>query len=325
MTRSGELRVPLWASPWWLLFLGLAVAEVVALGARIDRVPRDRDWVRAAQVVRAELQSSDAMTVAPAWADPLLRLYLGDRITPRVAGRVDLAPFERLWVLSIRGARSPEAPPRNPDFTQIVGQVMVQRYDFGPTPVVLDLVDVLPSARVHVTRQDQPVECPFRERTRGAARGGLGFGPVVPRERFVCDESKPWLWVGTTMLEDLSLSPRRCIWQHPQGREPVSVTFLDVPLGRTLVLHAGLDYHDERDGQGAPVTLRALVDGQEIGRLVHRDEDGWVRVELSTRLKSRASDAPRGVLTIEVTAPSAHHRSLCWSGSIRDTTRREAP
>ncbi len=324
-TLSGESRVPRWASAWWLLFLGLAVAEVVALLVRIERVPTDAEWTRAAQIVRESLESTDAVIAAPAWADPILRLQLGDRITAKLAGRVDLSPFERLWVLSIRGATAPEAPTRTPDFEQVVGRVTVRRYDFGPTPVVLDLVDALRSATVDITRGGVRQECPWRERLGGPSRGGLGFGPVVPRQRFVCDESKSWLWVGTTLIEDLSLSPRRCIWQHPQGKEPVSITYHNVHLGQKLVLYGGLYYLDERDEEGAPVTMRVLVDGVEVGRMVHRDGDGMLRVEIPTDSKARKSANARGDLRLEVTTPQPFHRSFCWAGSIRDATRREAP
>lgn len=316
--------MPRWASPWWLLFLGLAVAEVIALFVRVERVPAEADWQRAAALVREQLESSDAMSVAPAWADPLLRLHLGDRMTPKMAGRSDLAAFERLWVLSIRGARSPEAPARPPDFSQTFGRVTVNRYDFGPTPVVLDLVDALPSAKVELSQRGKAVPCEWRERVGGPSRGGLGFGPVSPRQRFVCDERRSHAWVGTTIIEDMTMSPRRCIWQHPQGKEPVSVTFEDVHLGQKLVLYGGLFYLDERDEQGAPVTLRVLVDGHEVGRMVHRDGEGMKRVEFATHPKGLPIGA-RGDLRVEVTSARPKHRSFCWAGSIRDATRREAP
>jgi hypothetical protein len=323
ITASGTMFAPRWASPWWLVFLGLAVAEVIALAVRERRVPPESDWLAAAQLVRGQLESSDAITVAPAWADPLLRLYLGDRITPKIAGRSDLASFERLWVLSIRGHESPETPPRAPDFSQVVGRVSVQRFDLGPSPVVLDLVDALPSAHVEYSAPVAgPTACPWKERVSGAGRGGLGFGPMPPRQRFVCDANKPTAWVGVTVLEDLSLAPRRCIYQHPQGNEPVSVAYDDVHLGSRLVLYAGLDYHQERDEKGAPVTLRVFVDDREIGRILHRDGEGWKRYALTTR---RDSDPVRGDLRFEVSAPSTAKRAFCWAATVQDTTRREAP
>ena len=114
-------------------------------------------------------------------------------------------------------------------------------------------------------------------------------------------------------------------WSEVPNREPVGVTFHNVHLGRSLVLFAGLDYNHERDGKGPPVTLRALVDGQEIGRMVHRDGDGMKRIEIPTHLKGRAVGNHHGDLRIEVTSPKAYHRSLCWAGAIHDATRREAP
>jgi hypothetical protein len=325
VTVSGAARIPRWASPWWLILVGLALAETVALFVRTARVPSEADWHKAAQLVREAHESSDAVSVAPAWADPLLRLHLGDKITAKVAGRVDLAPFERLWVLSIRGARSPEAPPREPDLRRVIGRITVERYDFGPTPVVLDFVDALSSANVEITQAGQARACELRDRVGGAVRGGLGFGPAFPRQRFICDPKRPWLWVGTTILEDLSLSPRRCIWQHPQGREPVAVTFRGVHLGTRMVLYAGLDYHHERDERGAPVTLKVFADDEEIGRLVHVDGEGMKRIEIDTRRASRARDSARADVRFEVTTPNPHHRSFCWAGSIQDAVRREAP
>lgn len=324
ITLSGEARVPRWASPWWLLFLGLSLAEVVALFVRIERVPSDADWQRASAFVREQLESSDAISVAPSWADPLLRLHLGDRITPKMAGRYDLAAFERLWVLSIRGARSSEAPARPPDVSRAFGRVTVSRYDFGPTAVVLDLADALPSAKVEFDQDGSSMPCEWRERVGGPSRGGLGFGPVSPRQRFVCDERRTYLWVGTTIIEDMTMSPRRCIWQHPQGKAPVSVTFEGVHLGQKLVLYGGLFYLDERGEQGAPVTLRVLVDGHEAARMVHRDGEGMKRLEIATHPKGLPIGV-RGNLRFEVTAPDSGGRSFCWSGSIRDATRREAP
>ena len=88
-------------------------------------------------------------------------------------------------------------------------------------------------------------------------QGGLGGGVIAPRQRFQCDFERPWLWVGPTVIEALDLSPRRCIWTHPQGSEPISITYTDVPLGARLVLYGGLDYHDERDPEGPHHAARA--------------------------------------------------------------------
>jgi hypothetical protein len=324
-TISGVIPAPRWASPWWLVFLGLALAEVIALTIRVSRVPPDDDWVAAAALVRAQLESNDAITVAPNWADPLLRLHLGDRMSAKLSGRADLSAFERLWVLSIRGHDAPEAPAREPDFAQVFGRVRVARYDFGPSPVVLDFVDALPSANVDYQAREGLQQCPWKERVPVAGRGGLGFGPMPPRQRFECDPKNPNAWVGSTILEDLSLTPRRCIWQHPLGKNPLGVTFKDVNLGTHLVLYAGLDYHRERDERGAPVTMRVLIDGQETARLVHRDGEGFKRYEVNTTSAQKRNANARGEVRFEVTTSNRRDRWFCWSGTVQDARRREAP
>lgn len=322
ITISSSVPTPRWASAYWLAFLGLAVAEVLALWVRQSRVLDDGAYRAAAAVVRESYESNDAVTISPGWADPLLRLHLGDRMGAKVSGRTDLAPFERLWVLSIRGARAPEAPRRAPDFQKVVQGITIERYDFAPSPVVVDLVDILPTASVEMILNGEQIPCPFRERVPGAQRGGLFFGPAAPRQRFVCDGRGVSTWVGATVIEDLHTQPRRCILQRALGPEPLSVTYRDVHLGRELVLYAGLYYIDERDLTGVPVEIRVLVNGQQQALLIHNDGDGMKRYRVDLQKQGAPS---RGDLRIEVAAPDGIRRSLCWSGSIRDTQRREAP
>ena len=322
-TISGRVPAPRWASPWWLLFLALAVAEIVALGVREHRVPTEDDWAGAAEYVRRELGPKDAVTVAPSWADPLLRLYLGDRISAKMAGRSDRAAYERLWVLSIRGARAPEAPMRHPDAEKVFGRVRVERFDLGRSTVLVDLADSINQARVEIRRDGVDELCPLRSFPPTVARGGLGGGIIAPRQRFQCDHERPWLWVAPTVIEALDLSPRHCIWTHPQGVEPISITYPNIPLGNRVVLHGGLDYHDERDQDKAPVELRVLVNGREVGRFVHRDGDGMARyeVDLQSALGSRLP--VRGDLRLEVTSPDPYKRSFCWTGTVQQGKRRE--
>lgn len=321
-TISGRVPAPRWASPWWLLFLGLAVAEVVALGVRERRVPTESDWAAAADHVRRELRATDAVTVAPGWADPLLRLYLGDKLNTKIEGRSDLDAFERLWVLTIRGAHAPDSPERVPDAEATFGRVRVERYDLGRSTVLVDLLDALPSARVEIRRDGVDQMCPLRTFAPTSTRAGLGGGIIAPRQRFQCDFERPWLWVGETVIESLDLSPRRCIWSHPQGQDPVSITYPNLTLGNRLVLYGGLDYHDERDQDKAPIELRVLVNGQEVGRFVHRDGDGMARYEVDLTRTLGAALPVRGDLRLEVTTPEAFRRSFCWAGTVQQGARR---
>jgi hypothetical protein len=332
-TGSASSRLapaPKWASARWLVFLGVALAELCALWVRQGQVLNEADYQAAAAIVRKDLQSEDAIVIAPDWADPLLRLHLGDRISLKLAGRSDLAPFERLWVLSLRGARASEAPARAPDFHTVTHGINIDRYDFAPSPVVFDLVDALPSASVELRVGETRVPCTYFERGGGAQRGGLGAGPAAPRQRFVCDSNQAGQTsVGATIIEDLSLLPRRCVLTPPRPNEPVSITYKDVHLSNELVLYASLYYEDERHQVGVPVTMRVFVNERERASFVHEDGDGTKRYQLDLRSfpieGGQGRVFSRGDLRLEISAPDSIRRSFCWSGSIRDARRREAP
>ncbi len=310
MADSSEVPSLPWREwPWWLI-AAVVFVEVLGFAVVQSRVAPEDDWVAAAEFVREHHEPKDAFVVAPDWADPLLRLHFGDMIPTAVAGRADLAPFERLWEVSIRGHRTEQD--LAPAFETGFGRVRVRRFDLGPSPVLYDFVDHVREARVQ--RGDRP--CAWRS---GASnQGGLWRGPLWPRERHQCGP-EPWIFVGETVTEDLHLQARRCIWQHPPPGDVVRSTFRNVPLGERLVFYAGLYYQHEREGIRGPVTARISVDGVEVGRLVHRDGDGWKRVELDPDPVN--SGATHGDVSVEVDAPDPHYRTLCWAATTRGPAR----
>lgn len=302
---------------FWLLLLAVTAIEIVGHFVVQARVVPPSDWDEAAAHVRAEWANGDVVTVAPRWADPLLREAMGDRLDLASAGRSDLAPYRRLWSLSIRGHRSGDAPARAPDHTRTFGRVRVDRWDLPADEEILyDFVAHVESAEVALIEGGAARPCQW---TRGGrpTGGGLGSGPVTPADRHACDPRRPWLWVGATVEEDLEMLPRRCVWQHPQGAEPVRASFPDVPLGERIVLYAGLWWEHERTMAGEPVDVVVRVDGREIGRLTHRDGDGWKRIDVGVPEALRGA---RGRVDVDVSAPEPHLRSLCWAA----TTRRAA-
>lgn len=311
---DGAAKAPRTRGTLWLIFLALAIVEVVAHVVVQARVVDEGDWARAAERVRAEWREGDLVVVSPEWADPLLRRHLGDRITLEDAGRSDLAQYRRLWALSIRGHRPAEAPERAPEHDEQVGKVRVLRWALPGDAVLYDFTEHVPEARVTMVAGDRETPCTWRSQGRPRG-GGLGAGPITPAARHVCDPRRPWLWVGTTVQDDLDLTARHCIWQHPAGSEPIRATFPDVPLGERLVLYADLYYEHERDRAHGPVHVAALVDGEEIGRMIHNDGDGWKRMVARTQTSGERRE--RGAVTIEVTAPDPNLRTICWAATTR--------
>ncbi|HEY8429205.1 MAG TPA: hypothetical protein VIL20_12550 [Sandaracinaceae bacterium] len=304
-----------WRGAAWLLFLALAVVEVVGHVVVRARVVDEPDWEAAAARVRRDFREGDLVVVAPEWADPILRLHLGDVISLEAAGRSDLSRYERLWALSIRGHLPPEAPAGAPELDEQVGRVRVLRWTLRPDRILYDFVEHVEDARVTMVQGGREIPCPWRNDGR-ARGGGLGAGPIVPAARHVCDPRRPWLWVGATMQDDLDLRPRWCVWQHPAGPEPIRTTFDDVPLGERVVLYADLYYEHERDREHGPVHVAVRVDGEEIGRMIHADGDGWKRLEASTQ-RPGGPRRERGRVSIEVSAPDPHLRTICWAATTR--------
>ncbi len=305
---------------WVLLFVGIALMEIVGGFVVQARVPPDEDWARAAAFIDERWQPKDTAISSPTWADPILRLHLGERIGVADAGRADLAPYERLWEVSTRGHVTPWMGGREADLTRRFGRVVVRRYDLGPSPVLYDLTSRIMEAEVSVENR----AC--TKQRRSVEGGGLFRGPMWPADRFFCGPDG-WLWVGPTVIEDLHIQNRACVWQHPQaGNVPTTTTFRDVPLGDEIVLHAGLYYDHERPLEHGPVLVQVMVDGREVGRMVHRDGDGWERMVADTApLEPSGEDSAeaRGDVSIVVRAENPHLRTLCWAASVRTHSDRD--
>lgn len=290
--------------------LALALVELASHAHARTQVATPRQWHDAATFVRGSLRPRDLISSAPDYADPLLRNVLGDAIDLEMAGRSDRAAYERLWLLSLGDAEAKEARGLRPELTRAFGRVTVRRYALGPSPVLADLTASVREAEVESAGKP----CSFR-RHRLPRGGGLGLGVLPPVERFACEGGG---WVAAVVQEDLALQPRYCVRQGVARGRPLRVTLPAAPLGKRLVLYGGLYYEDERMRQGAPVDVRVLVDGRELGRLRHRDGDGWRRTAWRTPTGS-------GAVAIEVSSDSVRERSYCWAASTRSTDRDRAP
>jgi hypothetical protein len=149
-------------------------------------------------------------------------------------------------------------------------------------------------------------------------------------KRFECDVRTPWLFVSDVVLEDLDNQPRHCIWQHPQGSEPVTLKFRNVPLGAALVFYAGIYYEHERMREGGPIEATISVDDQPVATFEHHDGDGFRALHVDTsKLGKVSADV---TVTVRATDPKA--RSFCWAattraalpaGQLRDRSQAGAP
>jgi hypothetical protein len=302
-----------------LVVMTLAITEATAHFIEVSRVPSHHDWTSAIERVRAEWQDGDTLTVAPRWADPLLRWSAGDLLDASASGASDLDAYRRLWSLSIRGHRPDAAPPDAPELALMFGHVRLERWTLPPPRVTYDFTAHAGDARVTRVHGGTETECRVVA-SLGDSGAGLSAGPQAPAGRRVCGGGgEPWLWVGATTTEDLELRPRRCVYQHPQGDDPIVSNFDDVPLGDSIVLYGGLWWEHERSLDGGTVTMVIRVDGEEIGRGVHHDGDGWSRMEAAVPEARRGS---RGSVSFAVTTESAYHRTYCWAGTMRGDQER---
>jgi hypothetical protein len=290
------------------LVAGVAVFELVAHPVIRAGVPSGDAWEDATAFVRERFEPTDRIVAAPPWTDPIVRSYLGDLLSPSSASVGDFAGVGRVWEVGIRGATTRTAPPA---LEKSFEGVRVRMWRLAADEVLFDFVEEIDRAEVDFLTEKGARRCPYvHAKVQG---GGLGHGPLPPPDRFVCDPARPWLWVGPTVMADLDLEPRRCVWQHPTGHKPVRATFDDVPFGKRLVVHGGLDYNNERTAGNVAVLLRVFIDDRLAGEMRHQDRDGWSRLEIDTaRL-----NGTRHQVRIETTAAKPHARTFCWSASTR--------
>ncbi len=298
----------------WIALLAVAATELLTHVTVRSRVASQQDWEAAAAFVREHWREGDLALAAPAWADPLLRRHLGDVLRLRDVARSDLAGYRRLWSLSQRGHRPTEAPEGLPELRRQFGRLLVERWRLDAPRLAFDFVAHVEQARVARLASGREQVCRWR-RVPPSGTGGLGRGPYRPERHATCPGGA---WVGATVVEDLSLRLRRCVLQPPLG-VPLAVTFEDVPLeGGQLVAYAGLYHRDERKGEGPPITLRVLLEGREIARMVHRDGDGWKRM-----VSEPLPEGGRGTFrfVVEGKKPRGRSRRFCWAASVQRAAR----
>ncbi len=277
-----------------------------------DVVP-DSDWELARDAVKAELHPDDLVVFAPFWADPLGRRTFGHEIaTMKREGRSDVRRFARAFEVSIRGAHDDELAGWKKVKEAKHGAVTVTLFENPSyTPVIDDVLDLVNSERLSVSRVDNGVEqaCPFQ---RGASQGGSTVVPqglLVPADKFVCQGGH----VGVAVLHGLDHHPHVCLYATPMQGATVRMKFSNVTFGPMLHGHSGIQWMAERTPSAEKVAVTFSALDRPIGTHHHKVGVGWVGFELPTP----ELDGKKADLVAEI-APSSQ-RQFCFEA----TTRRE--
>lgn len=271
----------------------LAVLETLQAVIAPHRAPAPGDWEAAAAEVRAGFRAGDLIVAAPAWADPILRMHLGDLITIPIAARMDDARYGRVWEIAQRGARAPEA------HGDIVG-----RRDFGA--LTLRLVQ-RPAATVtydflahwkeaRVTRW-QPVQ---RTLVPCAWEGG---------DRFACPGG------GTVRRElvEVDTRIREALLAPPPVGAILAIEFPEVPLGRELIVTAGLhDVWARKYGRGT-VNVEVWVGGRPVASATIGNRSGWHPIRVDTG----ARDGQTAAVRVQISSPDPSLRNLAFAAEAR--------
>jgi hypothetical protein len=283
--------------------LALAVAGAIVLLALYEtanaliaplRAPRDADWVAAAAEVRGGFQPGDLIVAAPAWADQVMRLHLGDLVPVKVAARLDAARYGRIWEIGQRGARAADTSGARVAAESRHGALTLRRWERPAARVSYDFLEHWRDAKVerveagrgeiNCDRQPDRFQCPF-----------IDFNYV----------KLDLLEMGTTM--------RNALTAQPVGGAIVVVEWAGVPLGKELAVGTGLHHVWLRKYGDGTVNLRVLVDGKEVGRSEASNRSGW-RVD---RFDTSAFAGHPGTVRFEITSARPFSRHFGFAAEAR--------
>jgi hypothetical protein len=270
----------------------LALVESVNAFVAPLRAPSDKDWRAAATKVRAGFRAGDLIVASPAWADPLMRMQLGDLVPLPVAGRMDAARFGRVWEISQRGARAPETQDARLASSSWHGALTVKLWEKNGARVRFDFLVEWQKASLSVVSPD-----------RGEMPCWLGQG------RFQCGEGTS---LGPELLE-IDTAPRNGLAVEPHERTTTALEYPDATLGRELAVAAGLHNVWLRKSGDGKVRMRVLVDGRELGAVEATSMSGWTL----RRFDTSSLDGQHAKLRFEITTDKAHGRHFGFAAEAR--------
>lgn len=273
----------------------LAVVETATALVAPSRAPKDEDWRAAAADIRAGFRAGDLIVAAPAWADPILRVHLGDLIPVEVAGRLDDDRFARVWEVSQRGARAPATARGTVAAERRFGALTVRRVDRPAAAVTFDFVARWSEARVS---------------RRGS--NGVSVDCSLAGDRIQCPDLAS-NYVQRQIVE-VDTRLRLALLAPPVAQAAVVIEYPAVRLGRELVVATGLSNVWMRKEAKGPVDLRVVIDGAVDTTFTTRNEDGWALHRLDTSARAGKVAAVR----FEITSPAPHARHFALAAEARE-------
>lgn len=273
----------------------LAAVETLWSFVSPRAAPTDQNWQEAAAVVRRDFRPGDLIVAAPGWADPFLRLYLGDLLTVEAEARMDDARFPRVWEIGQRGARAEEARGEVRQ-DEVVGHLRVRLWERPARAVAYDFVARWRDAVV--TRWDlatkQPAHC---------APNADATGVACPGSDLAVSEA----------LAEVDTRLRRAVLAPPLPGALLAVEYPAVPLSQELAVRTGLhDVWARKYGTGT-VYLKVLIDGRPVAEVVTRNRSGW----LATTVDTRAWAGRTAPVRFEISSSAPAFRQFAFAAESR--------
>jgi hypothetical protein len=271
----------------------LALVEAVSAFVAPSRAPDGRDWHAAAIEVRAGFRPGDLIVAAPAWADPLMRLELGDLVPMPVAARMDAARFGRIWEISQRGARAAETRGAHLAKRSRHGALAVKLWQKPAAQVSFDFLAEWQKAHVSVVSTDRGEMPCWLAQARFQCGEGTSLGPEL-------------LEIDTTLRNGLGVEPHE--------RTTTVLEYPDVSFGRELVVAGGLHNVWLRKSGDGKVRMRVLVNGRALGEVQGTNLGGWDLRRFDT------SDlaGQHGRVRFEITTDKAQARHFGFAAEARN-------
>ena len=270
----------------------LATLETAQALIAPSRAPTAANWKAAAAEVRAGMQPGDLIVAAPAWADPQVRLYLGDVIPIPMATRMDDARYGRVWEVGVHGAHADESrgtPTRERRF----GALTVRLLERPAAVVTYDFLEHWNEARVWrwepAARSSTP--CPWQG------------------DRFACPSG------GTVHRElvEVDTRIRRALLAPPVAGAILAVEWAAVPLGRELVLAVGLHDVWARKYATGTVNVEVWIDGQPARNTTVGNRSGWAELTVDTAASAGQTRAVR----VQIASAHPNLRHLAFAAEAR--------